>query len=142
MIHLADSILNLAYFSGYTNPPTIEIKNKKTAKLKSLYEVIEYSNAISNITNEYIDHIHIKSKNSTGNTLILVLNHYYQYRSHKFYKHLLDDGLDILLYNPTQISTNAMATDLKTIIDILLDAKMHIVLYGYCMGCLYCSACW
>lgn len=92
----------------------------------------------SSVSKLPIDALYIKSgaKKRTGNTILYVLGKEYQAFHPRNYDHLLDDGADVVLFNPSQHTAKAMASDLKSIVSELKkrNPEQEILLHGYCIG--------
>lgn len=85
-----------------------------------------------------IDALYIKStaKNRTGNAIIYVLGKNYQAFHPNNYDHLLDDGSDIILFNPSELNITTMDADLKRVIKELKsrNAAQKLAIHGYSIG--------
>lgn len=92
----------------------------------------------SNITNKGIDSLYLKSKaaNRTGNVIVFALAKDYQYFNPKNFDHLLEDGADVVLFNPTARNSITMASDLKTVIAELYrnNPNRKMCLHGCSIG--------
>lgn len=138
MTNVVDHLLKKSYFSGYFEKKlTPELVINKKEQLSKTYDCSSYE-MISSKTGKSIDHVHIKSQSEekTGNAMIFVLNHQYQFFNRKNYEHLLNDGLDVVLFNPTELDFKTMDSDLKDLLNTLIEENpsMRPSVYGYCMG--------
>lgn len=136
---VSNTILRKSFFSGYDgHPVTPQIKTTKRTELALSFALRNYSAVRSAATGKEIDFVHIQSQSPkrTGNALVFLLNGHYQYFNRKHYAHLLKDGADILLFNPTDLTCTTMEYDLRSVLDQVVkdNPSMNIALYGYCVG--------
>lgn len=150
---LAKNIVSFAAFSGFRMDKSKKIKRRR----ELIHGIRHQSNGVksfsphkatpiegaerpmtSPVSKRPIDALYIKSnsKNRTGNAIIYVLGKSYERFHPNNYDHLLEDGSDVVLFNPTQTTIKAMDADLKEIIKELKrrDPDQKLALHGYCIG--------
>lgn len=134
------AIVDGVFFSGF-NLSENERKNRRKELISTQNaEPIEgeKSPLYSSVSKKPLDALYFSSPSSqaTGNVVIFVLGKYYQSFSSRNYQHLLRDGADVVLFNPTEKNVGAMKEDLKTLVEELHrrnpDRKM--LLHSYCVG--------
>jgi UDP-N-acetylglucosamine:LPS N-acetylglucosamine transferase len=133
-------LVNYAFFSGFNSSESTRIKRRKALIRDKGAEPIEGESSplASPVSNRPIDAIRIPSTstNPTGNTIVYVLGKHYQDFHPNNYEHLLEDGADVVLFNPSKKSTEAMAADLKEVLKELRrrNPEEKLLLHGYCIG--------
>lgn len=146
-------LINFAFFSGFDASTSLKKKRRKDIlkgiRTNNLGEIVYSSHKakpiegietpiFSTATNRPIDSIYIKSNAAkcTGNVVVYVLGKDYQSFHPRNYDHLLDDGADIVLFNPSEKSAKAMAADLKTVLGVLRERNpsQKVTLSGFCIG--------
>jgi UDP-N-acetylglucosamine:LPS N-acetylglucosamine transferase len=150
---LIKAIVDLTYFSGFGMNQSMKAKRRKELikgirkneqgeKYFSPHKAkpIEGSTVpfYSSVSKLPIDALEIKStaKERTGNAIIFVLGKEYQGLNPRNFDHLLDDGADVILFNPSRNTAQVMASDLKTLIAELQkrNPEQKILLHGYSIG--------
>lgn len=133
-------ITNYAYFSGF-NASISRQKSRRKLLIKARdAEPLEgeWQPLASPVSNRPIDAVRIPSTsaNPTGNAVIFVLGKHYQDFHPKNYDHLLEDGADVILFNPSKKNTKTMAADLKEVIKELRkrNPDQKLLMHGYCIG--------
>lgn len=140
LIWFGKNLANYAYFSGFNTPESRQktrrkqlIKDKGAEPIEGEWEPLS-----SPISNRPIDAVRIPStaKSRTGNAVIFVLGKHYQDFHPQNYDHLLEDGADVILFNPSKKNTKVMEADLKEVIKEVRkrDPKQKLMLHGYCIG--------
>lgn len=147
------ALVGISFFSGFKMNEAEKVKRSEfllqgTRKTKEgeiiqiahKGEKIENSKGplISSVSETPIDALYIKSgaEKKTGNVIVYVLGKDYQGFHPRNFDHLLDDGADVVLFNPSKYTTKTMSADLKSILAELRERKpdQQILLHGYCIG--------
>ncbi|MBS0626101.1 MAG: hypothetical protein JSS32_08635 [Verrucomicrobia bacterium] len=89
-------------------------------------------------TNTFLDAVRIPAsvENPTKKTMIFVLAKHYQNLHPRNYDYLRQEGWDVVLFNPSEVTSKAMAGDLKRLMARIDEDTpgAKIVLNGYCVG--------
>lgn len=131
------SILKKSFYSGYDAlTPTVANERKQSLITNHGAEILPCQNpqAIA------IDTLYIRSPhaNRTGNVIVFAETTSYQDRlDHGLpskYKHFLDRGADIVLWNPTQLESKQYAQDLLAVLKKLKEQNpdQKITVKGHC----------
>lgn len=148
-----EALVDFGFFSGFNLDATSKLKRrsellrgirhtKNGTKTKSPHKARpiegEESPLYSTVSKRPIDALYFKSEATerTGNAVIYVLGKDYQDYHPKNYDHILDDGADVILFNPSENTVRAMAEDLKTLIYELKkrNPEQKLLLHGYSVG--------
>lgn len=133
-------ITNYAYFSGFNCSKAKQAQRRKQLIHQRNAEPIEgdWKPLASPVSNRPIDAMRIPSTsvNPTGNAVVYVLGKHYQDFHPQNFDHLLEDGADVILFNPSKSDTKTMAADLKEVIKELRkrNPEQKLMLHGYCIG--------
>jgi len=136
----AKRIANYAYFSGFNCSRSKQRSRRRQLIREKNAEPIEgdWKPLVSPVSNRAIDAVRIPSTspNPTGNAIIYVLGKHYQDYHPQNYEHLLADGADVILFNPSKKDTKTMAGDLKEVIKELRrrNPDQKLSMHGYCIG--------
>lgn len=150
---LTQHLVDYAFFSGFNIKNAVKIKrrreliqgirtDKSGKKTESPHKAIPIEGLdlplVSPVTNRPIDALYLKSASEkrTGNAVLFIQGKHYQNFHPKNYDHLLDDGADIVLFNPTALNAKTMAADLQALIKelIIRNPNQKIALHGHCIG--------
>lgn len=143
---LAKKIVNYSFFSSFNTSRKVQKKRRQELIHNYNARPIEGSEKplFSPVSNQLIDALHIpsQSENRTGNAIIYVLAKHYQNFHPQNFEHLLQDGADVVLFNPSENSAKAMSADLKEVIKELRrrNPEQKFTLHGYCIGAHVASA--
>lgn len=89
-------------------------------------------------TNTFLDAVRIPSakENPDKKTVVFVLSKHYQNLNPRNYQDMLDEGWDVVLFNPSKTTSKATAEDLKLLIARLKKdhPQTKLALSGYCIG--------
>lgn len=149
----AEAIVDYSFFSGFGMKHSAKVKRRRelirgirhtkqgeTKEIPHKGKPIEGAKSplASTMSKRPIDALYIQSnaENRTGNAIIYVLGKEYQKFNPKNYDHLLNDGADIVLFNPSANSSKTMNADLKTVFKELRrkNPDQKLLLHGYCIG--------
>ncbi len=137
---IAKAFIQYSAFSGFNLSGT-KCKTRRASLMKDYKaEPVEGSDRplVSSVSRRPIDALYIpsQSEKKTGNAVIFVLGKHYQSLHPNNYQHLLEDGSDVVLFNPSKYTIEAMDSDLKELIKELKtrDSDQKLSLSGYCVG--------
>ncbi|MCH9626059.1 MAG: hypothetical protein S4CHLAM123_12490 [Chlamydiales bacterium] len=130
---IPDWVVRKAFFSNFGMKEQEKIKRR--ADLENLYTVNNLD-ARSLVSKKTIEAISINSEEveKTNTTVIYVVPREYQRFHHRNYEHLLKAGVNVVLFNPTELKTTTMAKDLLQIIRKVEEQGKKVALYGYSIG--------
>src|SRR5262249_39781221 len=90
-----------------------------------------------NTSGKKIDALYLPSSSKrTGNVLVFSILKPYQRLHPKKYNHLLEDGADIVLWNPTAVSSRQYSANLLSVLRKLREQNrsQNIAVTAYCAG--------
>ena len=131
---LVQTVVRVSFFSSFVLAKQRILDERRKQLIAKGAKPVE--SLVSPQTQQYIDAMYIPSPNGTGRAVIFSLGKPYQNLHPDNYQHLLEDGLDVVLFNPTENSAVTMAEDLKALIDRRKKdfPGQSILLHGYCIG--------
>lgn len=127
------SVIKKMFYVGYNILPQ-DIGRKRNADLAEKYGAIELNCENSSGQSLQVRYISSKSTNKTNNVLVICLNTTYEDHNPRHWEVFLENGADIVLWNPSKTLPTQYEHDLKSVLDTLKkrNPSQIIGLKAYC----------
>lgn len=131
---LIESLMRRFFYMGY-KPLDSAVRQERTNQVLQIQGARKIT--VLSESGKKIEAIYISSTSAhrTGNALVFALTEPFQKFNPRYYRHLLKDGADIVLWNPTQPTAVDYARDLQKVLKKLKESKpeQRIAVKAYCM---------
>jgi hypothetical protein len=113
--------------------PTLEQRRKEL-----LHRGAQPIEELISSTNTFLEAVRIPTTrdNPEKKTVLFILSKHYQNLHPRNYQYMLDEGWDVVFFNPSQTTSKAMGEDVKLLIERLKrdHPQTKLALNGYCIG--------